>query len=100
MKAPNHSKGCPGSICNEAASSPAICSCEAFAGSNDETLPAWRPIAAAPRDGAWFLVYSTIRGIDFYRFWGGREFGNRTGHEIAGCTHWMPLPPPPTNGKG
>lgn len=58
----------------------------------------WLPIETAPKiEGIEFLVYLPLSDrqdvVEFWPdcgFWNGDVF-------LSGCTHWMSLPPPPTN---
>lgn len=48
----------------------------------------WQPIETAPRDGTWMLVACG------WRREGEDAIGGTIRWDIP--THWMPLPPPPT----
>ena len=69
----------------------------------------WQPIATAPKDGTWLLLFSPlgVNSLDsdppLYittaSWWDGvwyHHYSDGVGHFINGPTHWMPLPPPPT----
>jgi hypothetical protein len=58
----------------------------------------WRPIETAPKD-VWVLVWTPTRSTVAYRKAEGswRDVG---GGLFIAPTHWMPLPPPPTEEKG
>jgi hypothetical protein len=64
----------------------------------------WRPIATAPRDGTRILLTYPASGSRPYA-WGTVRVGKWNGRlwqlDMAGnyqsqCTHWQPLPPPPS----
>lgn len=66
------------------------------------TGPPWRPIATAPRDGTWILVWDqTSKIIDVAQWvWPpGGDVNDGDWVEPESYTvdpsHWMPLPPPP-----
>ena len=59
--------------------------------------PGWRPIDTAPKDGTTVLVANdkyVAEGSFFTGYW---SWGMPIADEIQ-PTHWMPLPPPPTEG--
>ena len=68
---------------------------------------AWQPIETAPKDGTWVVLFTAEGGVQC-GYWGATYFGSdhswiQYGHrsdyeEVEGIpTHWMPLPPPPSN---
>lgn len=59
-------------------------------------IPAWQPIATAPRDGTEILVYE-IGGMYFVRWESGTEtwVSTDSGAWIDDATHWQPLPAAP-----
>lgn len=66
----------------------------------------WQPIETAPKDGTHILLYSDQDVLEGY-WCDGRKRFIETGYCFVGCgccadsltppTHWMPLPPPPSN---
>jgi len=62
----------------------------------------WQTIDIAPKDGTRILLFDKDRRPDtlIARFRHGRWWGDATksGYSILwhDCTHWMPLPNPPT----
>jgi hypothetical protein len=62
---------------------------------------AWQPIETAPRDGTEILAYNAFAGRYLTRFvdgeWPKYGWDNMTGVWYPRPTHWMPLPPPPSD---
>jgi hypothetical protein len=64
----------------------------------------WQPIATAPKDGTWILVWANHAGVEkradvlhWSDEWDGSTFGwCNDEYMVGGVTHWQPLPPPPT----
>lgn len=65
----------------------------------------WQPIETAPKDGSWVIALlkdgdiCRAAAFEFYRkiVWGtGRVVGMNCYPETVDATHWMPLPPPPS----
>lgn len=72
----------------------------------------WLPIASAPEDGTWVLLYADVDGEPDVRagFWGGFEGEEKSwsasechSHDLKGQgfvpTYWMPLPAAPKASK-
>lgn len=76
-----------------------------------EILKQWKPIAEAPKDGTYVLVWSAEGGVEIAHWsiasiydgdgdedkkaWTTPEEGPGYWHEIEDASHFMPLPPPP-----
>lgn len=61
----------------------------------------WLPIESAPLNGVEILV--AFRGLTRIAFWDtarGCIWSVWPGRERVHPTHWMPLPPPPSAGRG
>jgi hypothetical protein len=58
----------------------------------------WQPIETAPKDGSDFLVFIANGKITIGRYIAGSHFaGDSLGNGDTLPTHWMPLPPKPSN---
>lgn len=53
----------------------------------------WQPIETAPRDGTDILLWCGWFITGFFK--DGRFYTEDGTNPIFGCSHWMPLPPPP-----
>lgn len=63
----------------------------------------WHPIATAPKDGTEVLLLGRngLRDVGRWFECGNNEPGFFAVHAVKWePTHWMPLPPPPTDGEG
>ncbi len=66
-------------------------------------MTGWQPIETAPKDGSMFLIWDG-RSYGFASWWHDEKMHwlkqeTRQGYrhpEDQEPTHWMPLPPPPT----
>lgn len=66
----------------------------------------WRPMATAPKDGTWILVWTHHGGqekravvLHWSDVWSGNDGDFRWSDDeyaVGGVTHWMPLPEPPS----
>lgn len=60
----------------------------------------WRPIKTAPKDGESILLYGSGQAVGW---WDEDEesfvtdYRRKGNFDYVGATHWMPLPPAPTN---
>ena len=67
----------------------------------------WQDIETAPKDGTEVLI-CWFNGVQHYQvervWWNGTQWGNDyqtfTEREGWAPSHWMPLPEPPTSGRG
>jgi len=61
----------------------------------------WRGIESAPRDGIWFLSYSSIGDEYTVMKYGKRYYEDDHGYgmDMNYFTHWQPLPISPEGGK-
>lgn len=66
----------------------------------------WQPIETAPKDGTYFLAFNAALEADSWADeerhmivqWTGRGYWRiALDGQSAHPTHWMPLPPPPSN---
>lgn len=66
----------------------------AFAQHCMDKATAWRPIADAPKDGAWIIALDSNGNVrpDYWLF--RQEQWAKEPHSAVN-THWQPLPPPP-----
>ena len=57
----------------------------------------WQPIATAPKDGSYVLVYDPDVGFPYTCTWEYGEWTEASGEQYMTFkpTHWMPLPEPP-----
>lgn len=72
-----------------------------------DSLPEWKSIESAPKDGSWIQGYCPRRGVtkvhwDICKFGPNREplwkadtMLSNDSQRMDQPTHWMPLPPPP-----
>ena len=60
----------------------------------------WQPIATAPKDGTRFL-FTNGEHVGVGRYVNGKAFAADSWGGVFNTvpSHWMPLPPPPTEGK-
>lgn len=60
----------------------------------------WQPIASAPRDGTRVLIADMDAWMAVARFWPGNMRwieDAASGMTLNDPSHWMPLPPPPSD---